>query len=405
MKVLFLSQRFLFPMDTGGKIRTGSILCELSQRLDITVVSNVEESKDAIHLEKMPELCHRFVAVPWQETQRYTFTFYVRLLFQSLSRYPISVLNDYSRDLAKAVEHELRENEYDLLICDFLQSTLNVDKVQGVPRLLFQHNVEAQITQRHLKTAKNPASRLFWYLQHRRMLRHEARVCREYDGVIAVSEEDKTLMQDWYGASRVYAIPTGVDTDFFAPQPTPETSRKLVFTGSMDWLPNEDAMVWFLCHIFPAILEMEPDTTLTIVGRKPSPRIQQLVDANDAVTLTGWVEDVRPYVADSAVYIVPIRIGGGTRIKIYEALAMGKAMVSTTVGAEGLPIVDGQHLLRADSAVEFRDAVVTLLRDNELRRALGDAAYRYVNAYFRWSQVAKRFQEICEDVVRTNVAR
>jgi len=398
MKILFLSQRFLFPMDTGGKIRTGNILRELKKQADLTVISNTESPKDDEYLEQMQGLCQRFVSVPWKETKRHTLWFFIKLAFQSLSRYPISVLNDYSPSLEKALQDALEEEIYDLVVCDFLQSTLNFKHVKGVPRLLFTHNVEAQINKRHLDRAKNPISKLFWRLQHKRMLRHEGEMCREFDGTIAVSEEDKGLMQQWYQATDVYTIPTGVDTDFFSPSSESGSSKQLVFTGSMDWLPNDDAMDWFLGDIFPAIRKEVPGVTLVIVGRRPTPRIEKLVREHDDVTLTGWVEDTRPYIDESAVYIVPIRIGGGTRMKIYEALSMGKALVSTTVGAEGLPLTHSEHFLCADTPEDFAGSVVTLLLDKSARDSYGEAAREYVCEHYRWEKVADRFMNICNSV-------
>ncbi|HQU71078.1 MAG TPA: glycosyltransferase family 4 protein, partial [Calditrichia bacterium] len=397
LKVLFLSQRFLFPMDTGGKIRTGNILRQLSKRQDITVISNVESPRDDAYLGEMDDLCAKFIAVPWQEMPRYTLKFYLKLLWQSLSRYPISVLNDYSSELEAAVLEELATQKYDLAICDFLQSTLIFKNVEGVPRLLFQHNVEATITRRHLEKAGNPLARLFWHLQHRRMMRHEGEMCRDFDGTIAVSEKDKARMEEWFRAEGVFDIPTGVDTDFFRPSEAPE-QKQLVFTGSMDWLPNEDAMIYFIKDIFPLIKQRERDTRLVIVGRRPTPALESLVAGREDIELTGWVEDTRPYIADSAVYIVPIRIGGGTRMKIYEALAMGKAMVSTSVGAEGLPLEHNKHILFADDAQRFAEHVIFLLNNPERRREIGAVARKYVYDHFRWERVAEVFDEICHRV-------
>jgi glycosyltransferase involved in cell wall biosynthesis len=398
MKILFLSQRFLFPSDTGGKIRTGNILRELNKKVELTIISNVESPKDDPYLHQMSELCTRFIPVPWKEMKRYSLAFYFKLAIQSLSKYPISVLNDYSKTLETALKKELSSTQYDLVVCDFLQSTLNFKDVKNIPRLLFQHNVEAQITQRHLGKSGNFMEKLFWGLQHKRMLQHEGKMCREFEGTIAVSEEDKILMEAWYDARRVYTIPTGVDVDFFSPVVAPEIKKQLVFTGSMDWLPNNDAMAWFLDEIFPGIQEREPGTSLIIVGRRPTPGIEKLASGREDITVTGWVDDTRPYISKSAVYIVPIRIGGGTRMKIYEALSMGKALVSTTVGAEGLPLQSGEHILRADSAEDFRDSVVTLLRDPTLRDRMGNTARGYVCEHYRWEKVAQRFLDICNAV-------
>lgn len=405
MKILFFSQRFLFPMDTGGKIRTGNILAQLGQLADLTVISNVENEKDAEYIPLMDNLCKKFVAVPWSEPKRYTLGFYFRLALQSLSRYPVSVLNDFSPALEQALKAELTNEQYDLVVCDFLQSTLNFRDVEGVPTLLFQHNVEAQITQRHYGKAQNWFTRLFWGLQHRRMLRHEGRMCRRFDGIVAVSNEDKAIMENWYQAENVHVIPTGVDTDRFKPDDNIQEKKQLVFTGSMDWLPNEDAMAYFLESIFPLIKEEEPDTGLVIVGRRPTPKIVRMAQGRGDVQLTGWVDDTRPYISESAVYIVPIRIGGGTRMKIYEALAMRKALVSTTVGAEGLPLVDGEHIYRADTPEVFSKRVVELLRDGLRRRQLGEAAMNYVFENFRWKIVAERFLDICERVTATGNGR
>ena len=189
--------------------------------------------------------------------------------------------------------------------------------------------------------------------------------------MLAVSDADRRHVRRLYGDGvprPVHVVPTGVDTSYFAPEASPADSRNLVFTGSMDWLPNEDAMVFFCREVLPLIRADEPGVTLSIVGRAPTPTVEKLADGH-GITVTGRVDDVRPYMRDAAVYIVPLRIGGGTRLKIFEAMAMGKAVVSTTVGAEGLPVTSGEHLLLADEPRTFARAVVRLLRDVGRRRA------------------------------------
>ena len=400
MKILFLSQRFVFPMDTGGKIRTGNILRELGKLAEVTVISNVESPKDDGYIDQMRGLCNHFVSVPWKETERYSIRFYFSVLLKKFSRYPVSVLNDYSRSLEQALLQELERQDYDLLICDFLQSTLNLRKVSGIPTLLFQHNVEAQITQRHVERASNEVARRFWSIQHKRMFRHEKAMCLNFDGVIAVSDSDKEIMENWYGATNVHTIPTGVDIEFFKPLEEVAQKQQLVFTGSLDWLPNEDALVHFIDSIFPEVKSAFSKVHLLIVGRKPPPRLERLVKGREDIELTGWVDDTRPYIAESTVYIVPIRIGGGTRMKIYEALAMGKALVSTTVGAEGLPLTNGEHFLNADEDSDFANAVIELLGDENKRQELAHNARAYVVEHFGWNKVAERFLEICQQVAK-----
>jgi glycosyltransferase involved in cell wall biosynthesis len=201
----------------------------------------------------------------------------------------------------------------------------------------------------------------------------------------------------------VVVIPTGVDTTYFAPSTVAERPRHLVFSGSMDWLPNEDGMLYFVHEILPLIRQQEPSVTVTIVGRSPTPSVARL--ASDAgIEVTGRVDDVRPYLAAAAVYIVPLRIGGGTRLKIFEAMSMGKAVVSTTVGAEGLPVTAGEHLRLADDPDEFAGAVVHLLRSPIERAQLGTRARHLVATTYDWAAAATELETGLELATRRAVS-
>jgi glycosyltransferase involved in cell wall biosynthesis len=189
-----------------------------------------------------------------------------------------------------------------------------------------------------------------------------------------------------------------VDTSFFTPNGVHEAPARLVFTGAMDWYPNEDAILYFIDGILPSIRREVPRVALTVVGRNPSSRLRAAAEAA-GVRVTGTVEDVRPWVAEATVYVVPLRVGGGTRLKIFEGLAMSKAVVSTTVGAEGLPLVDGTHFVRADAPAAFADAVVSLLRDPFRRKALGMAGRRLVEERYSWTRVAREFEAHCEEAL------
>ena len=400
LKVLFLSQRFLFPQDTGGKIRTSNILEHLNKKFSVTVISNVESPKDDPYVHRMDRLCDKFISVPWKETKRYTVKFYWEVFKKSFSVYPVTMLNDYSPELEEAVLKELSNVEYDLAICDFMQSTLNFRQVTNIPRILFQHNVETTISQRHMQSSKDPVSKIFWWLQFRKMFYHEKRESNLFDTVIAVSDADKQRMEKWYKLDNVQTIPTGVDTNFYSLNGKEPEKKQIVFVGAMDWLPNNDAMYYFLEKIFPLIQQEEPGVNFIIVGRNPSPQLQNFANSYSNVEVTGWVEDTRPYITESAVFLVPIRIGGGTRMKIYEGMAMGKAIVSTSIGAEGLPLKDSEHIYFADDEKSFADQVVNLLRNEELRKQIGTNARQYVYYNFRWEKVADVFAEICREAVK-----
>ncbi len=366
-------------MDTGGKIRTGKILEQLKNIFDITLVSNVESPKDDKYLQQINNLCAEF---------------HPELLRSLFSRYPFTVLNDCSRDVEATLLRLTSEKRFDLLVCDFLQPSLNFRHLSGAPTLLFEHNIEAVIPRRHFETSRNLIAKMFWWLQWRRMERYEREACRAFTCTVTVSETDKTSLKE-FGIENIFAIPTGVDTDYFAPREDQVKKNSLVFTGSMDWLPNEDAIQFFIRDILPRVKQQIPDVTLTVVGRNPSRRFLNEIKSHPEVTVTGRVDDVRSYMNCHTLYIIPLRIGGGTRIKAYEAMAMAKAVVSTRIGVEGLPVKHGDHVLIADEPQEFAAAVVRLLRNVDERKHLELNARTFVETRFSWETVAEVFARIC----------
>jgi len=227
------------------------------------------------------------------------------------------------------------------------------------------------------------------------MHRNERAACARSRRVLAVSHDDARQL------GNAEAIPTGVDTDYFAANGTPQREHHLIFTGAMDWFPNEDAMLFFMSEILPAIRREVPDVTMTIAGRNPSERLCAAAAAAD-VHVTGTVDDVRPFIDEGSVYIVPLRIGGGTRLKIFEALSMGKAVVSTSIGAEGLPLVDGEHFVNADAPGDFAREVVSLLQDSNRRGLLCEAGRQLVQSRHSWSSVALDFETKCREALALN---
>jgi glycosyltransferase involved in cell wall biosynthesis len=264
-----------------------------------------------------------------------------------------------------------------------------------VPAVLFTHNVEAEIWRRHADNASNAVSRLLLKQQWQRMLRFERDALTRFDLVLAVSDTDRRTLERLYpGALRnpVHVVQTGVDTSYFTPMPRQERRAHLVFTGSMDWLPNEDGMTYFVRDILPLIRQAEPDVTLSIVGRNPTPAVQRLAQT-PGIEVTGRVDDVRPHVAAGDIYVVPLRIGGGTRLKIFEAMSMSRAVVSTTIGAEGLPVTSGRDIVIADEPALFAESVVRLIRDADTRHRIESAARQLVVSRYDWAAVSRDFEE------------
>jgi glycosyltransferase involved in cell wall biosynthesis len=198
-------------------------------------------------------------------------------------------------------------------------------------------------------------------------------------------------------------VPTGVDTEKFAVAPPASIKPpRIAFVGSMDWEPNIDAAEFFCRDIWPSILSVFPDAQFQLIGRSPHPRVKRL--ASSSVIVTGTVPAVQDFLRDAAIVIVPLRIGGGTRLKIYEAMAMGKAVVSTTIGAEGLDVRNGEDVILADDPASFANSILSLLRDGELRRKY-EVAAAALAAKFDWSKIAQQFAGILQDVARDSNAK
>ena len=239
------------------------------------------------------------------------------------------------------------------------------------------------------------------------MLRFEGRTLARFDRLLAVSEADEQTFRRLYGdeaLAPIDVVATGVDTSFFTP--TPETfvrPKHLAFVGSMDWMPNEDAVLFFCREVLPRVREAEPDVTLSIVGRAPTPAVKRLAQ-EAGIDVTGTVDDVRTYLGQACATIVPLRVGGGTRLKIFEAMAAGKAVISTTIGAEGLPTESGRHLLIADGAEAFADAVLRVVREPDLRRRLEREARTLVTQHYDWSVAAGQLERSLIDAAAANAA-
>jgi sugar transferase (PEP-CTERM/EpsH1 system associated) len=395
MNILWIKTELLHPIDKGGKIRTYNMLKELKRDHRITYVTLDDGTADSSARERAYEYCHDLVCVPHEQREKFTAGFYAELFSNLLSPLPYAIKKYASHELRQEISR--RAGDCDVVVCDFLAPSANVPANLGKPTLLFQHNVEAMIWKRHYEVQNNPLKKAYLFAQWKKMRAFERRMCRSFDSVVAVSQEDSEQMQREYGAKNIFDVPTGVDTEFFRPSGVEKSApHNLVFTGSMDWLPNEDAIRYFTEQIMPRIKSQIPNVTLTVVGRNPYSSLVELAKNDDSIIVTGRVDDVRPYMERAAAYVVPLRVGGGTRLKIFEAMAMEKPIVSTTIGAEGLPVTDGAELLLANTPEAFAAAVVRILRDSDRANELGQRAAKLVRAEFGWQKVAERFASICE---------
>jgi len=398
MRLIWVKVGGLWPVNTGGRIRSFHMLRELSRRHEATLVTTHAPSDDP-HALTAALPCCEVVSVPWAPAKRGSARFALALARSWLSPLPVDLYKSRVPALGREVERRLAGRGVDLVIADFLLAAPNVARAAARPTVLFAHNVEHVIWQRMREVERRAWRRALLALESRKMRRYEARACARAQLTIAVSDADRRLLAAAAPDARVRAVPTGVDVDYFAPDGLPEIPGRLVFTGSMDWYPNEDGIAHFIEAVLPRVRREVPDATLTVVGRNPSAHLREIAAAA-GVHVTGLVDDVRPHMAEAAVYVVPLRIGGGTRLKIFEALSMAKAVVSTAVGAEGLPLAPGRHFLQADDPAAFAAAVTSLLRDADRRRAIGAAGRRLVEERYSWSRVVDEFENQCGEVLR-----
>ena len=397
MKILWIKAGGLVPPDTGGKIRSYNILRELAREHSVTLFSFYSAHGDDQHpaLNQVFEKCISVpLALPVPKS-RGELLEYIPYLF-SLKSYS---LMKYARTAARrALLSLLQRERFDIIVCDFIAAAPVVPWDFPCPKVLFTHNVEAMIWKRHYEVARNPLWKALSWREWKTMERGEKFYLKRADHVLTVSDTDRDAFLPFLESEKITVIPTGVDVAYFHPGAAQEVSHSLVFTGSMDWLPNEDAVFYFVEQVLPRIRQQIPNVSFSVVGRKPSGKLRDMAEREKNVELTGWVEDVRPYLARSAVCVVPLRIGGGTRLKIFEAMGMGKAVVSTTIGAEGLPVRHGENILLADTPAEFARQTVELLQSPTRRNQIGAFACRLVKENYDWGVVAKKFAEVLKRV-------
>ena len=391
MKILWVKSDFLHPTTKGGKIRTLEMLKQLHRRHEIHYIS-LDDGTQPEGLARSGEYCSHVYAIPHRVPEKTSPGFAVQLASGLFSSMPVPIGRFVSAAMKRKTTELIAREKFDSVVCDFLSAAPNVPNLPEC--VLFEHNVESTIWQRRVEHAANPAARWYLGIQARRMLRYEGEVCRTARRVIAVSELDADRMRKQFQTPGAVAVPTGVDVEYFTPpSPRPKNSG-LVFIGSMDWMPNSDGILWFARDVLPLIRRSRPECSLTVAGRKPSEEILQLAKDHARIEVTGTVPDVRPYLWQSSVSIVPLRIGGGTRLKIYEAMAARSPVVSTTVGAEGLAIADGENIRLADTPESFARICVELLEDEAARERIAQAAWGLVRSRCSWEAVSREFERL-----------
>ena len=394
MRILWVKAGRILPVDTGGKIRSYNLARQLAARHELTFLSYYDGPADEGYEGDLERAFPGAVAVRTGVPTAGALSQGVRYATRVAHAAPFAVTKFTDPSVRRLIEGWMRDGRFDVMVCDFLSASLNFPATLATPTVLFQHNVESALWARQAQHERHPVKRAVFALEAAKMARYERAAVRRFDHVVAVSEHDKALMSAMTPAERITVVSTGVDlSQYSAAQGTEATEPLVLFLGSMDWEANIDGVSWFCETTWPRITAAVPGARFRIVGRNPHPRIQAL--AGGSIEVTGTVPSVIDHLREAAVFVVPLRIGGGTRLKIYEAMATGRAVVSTTVGAEGLDVTHGEDLFLEDTPEDFAASVVALLQDPDRRRRFERAAAATA-ARFDWSCVVTRFEEALE---------
>lgn len=390
-KLLFLCQTLPFPPDGGVHIRTYNVMRLLARSFDITALCFYRRAtrQDENAVERGLDGLREFADVEAfpipQESSL------LRLLFDHARSVATGRVYTYyayrSAAFENRLEHVLREHTFDLVHVDSLDLSGYLPAVRSLPIVCTHHNVESALLLRRAKTETSLLRRGYLRLQGRLMRKEEERWCSRVSLNAAVSDNDAQALQSIAPRSKVFVVPNGVDTSFFTPGSTSEREDTLVFVGGYSWYPNRDAMQYFADEVLPLVKRDHPRITVRWVGRAPT-----AADAfrRKGVELTGYVDDIRPYVQEATCYIAPLRVGGGTRLKILDAWAMGKAVVTTSIACEGLAAEHEQNVLIADTPQQFATAIHRLIADPQLRSRLGERARRTAETEYDWEVVGRR---------------
>jgi glycosyltransferase involved in cell wall biosynthesis len=396
LRVVMVDEELPYPPTSGKRIRTLNLTLRLARRHRLTYVchrnADAEEARQAaaFFADHGIETVVVDRTVPPKSGPR----FYLRLAANLLSPLPYSVASHRSRALRQALADLARKQRVDVWHCEWTPYAEALRGIVGERRVVVAHNVESVIWQRYHETENHPLRR--WYIgrQWRKFQRFERCILGEVERTIAVSDTDAQRLRVDFGVPRVAVVENGVDVEYFQPQARRRTANRLLFLGSLDWRPNLDGVSLLLDRVFPAVRAAEPAAQLCIVGRNPPEALRQRIAGMAGVELHASVPDVRPYLADCGFLVVPLRIGGGSRLKILEALASGTPVVSTRIGVEGLRLEAGQDLTVVENIDDLVSALITAIRHPEIVQAQAERGREKVLEQYDWEHLAEQMEQV-----------
>lgn len=395
MKILIVTTKSPYPLFEGRALRTYNLIKQAAREHEIHLLSFVQTQEDLDGIEHMRSICKvvEYEKLYFGDAKLQILQDAASELF---SRAPLPVVKYRTASMRAKLQRLMKAHQYDLVHLDMLHLADYQEVCGDVPVVLVEHNVEHVILQRRADNETRPLHRAYLRYQAAKLKSYEAYACRRAHHVVSVSDLDTEQLRKLAPGAQVTTVPNGVDTEFFSAQATAKEPHGLVFVGGFTWFPNLDAIRHFCEDILPKLVKDVPDVKLTVIGKHPDSPVVREIGEHPNVHLAGQVDDIRPYVNAAAAYIVPLRIGGGTRLKILDALAMSKAIISTSVGCEGLAVEHGQTILVADTPDAFAQTIVQVLRNPDMAQEIGQRGRALVEARYDWAAVAKGLMAVYE---------
>jgi polysaccharide biosynthesis protein PslH len=395
LHVVVVGEELSFPPTSGNRIRSLNLMVRLARRHRLTFICHRNADREEAHRATAFFAEHDIETILVDRVLPPTSgpAFYGRLALNLLSKHPYSVASHDSRPLRQAIQDYAASHAVDLWCCEWTPYAAALRDLRDVRRIVMAQNVESMIWQRYAETESNPIKR--WYIrsQQCKFQRFECWAASSADQIVAVSEDDARTFQESFGARHVSVVDNGVDTRYFQPDSQLREPGNILFLGSLDWRPNRDAVDLLLDRVFPAVQKAEPGARLILVGRHPSPELNRRVHGMPGVELHGDVPDVRPFLNRCGILAVPLRIGGGSRLKILEALACRLPVVSTAIGAEGLWLEPGKHLTIVSEVDGMAAQLIHAIRNPHAMQEMANAGRQRVLERYDWDSLADKLEE------------
>jgi len=399
LNILFLSTEIPYPPDHGHHIRTYNILKLLAETHRVFFVGFAKEKSELQYVNQLVKFCET-VDIFLIRGENNGWHFLLSLFTNLFSPLPLVAQKYYRKEAGLRIKQILRENKIDLVHFDMLHLSRYLKHIDSLPKILVNHNVESLRLLRWMKIEKNIPTKLYLFFQFLKLKHFEKRTCPKFDKCIVVSQVDKQVLIRMTHSDNFVTIPNGVDTDYFKPTNGKIVANSLVWVGAMDDPHNRYAVDYFLDKILPLIQAKVSNVQATFVGGSPTVKLIKKAKKNPNIKITGYVKDIRPYVQHAAVFIAPLRSGSGTKIKILNALALGKAVVTTSIGAEGIDIEADKHVMIADSAHDFANKTIFLLKNPVAARKMGIEARRIIEKNYDWRVVNEKMNLVYSNILK-----